>query len=102
MAAYTLQQAVKAGAAVDPLAVTGAIYELETMFPVPSTGRRPTVDEPRPDVPLANLTAKVTAPATRADGAAPARARRLAAAAGAGTEVIARLAAARARYDRPA
>jgi hypothetical protein len=99
MAAYTLQQAVKAGAAMDPLAVRGAVYELETMFPIPSTGRRPTVDEPKPDVPLGNLTSKVTAPAKRVDRAAPARARRLVALEAADA-VLARVGELRARYER--
>jgi hypothetical protein len=101
MAAYSLEQAVRAGDGADPLAIRGAIYELETMTPVPSTGRRPTVDEPKPDVPLASLTSKLPPPVRRPDAAAPARARRLAAvAAELADDVIARVGEARARYAR--
>jgi hypothetical protein len=102
MAAYSLRQAIAAGAAADPLAIQGAVYELETMTPVPSTGRRPTVDEPVPDVPLAQLTSKLpVTPVRRPDTAAPARARRLAAiAATTDDAVLAAVGAARARYDR--
>jgi hypothetical protein len=102
MAAYSLHQAAAAGATADPLAVRGAVYELETMTPVPSTGRRPTVDEPVPDVPLAQLTTKLpAAPARRTDAAAAARARRLAAIAEtAADDVVTRVGAARDRYTR--
>jgi hypothetical protein len=60
MAAYTLHAATLAGTAHDPLAVRAAIYELETMTPVP-----------------------LAPPARRVDGAARARAERTAAVAGA-------------------
>jgi len=101
MAAYSLQQAVTAGAAADPLAVRGAIYELETMTPVPATGRRPTVDEPRPDVPVTQLTSKLPPPARRPDHAAAARARRLASIGGEVPDaVLAAVGLERARYTR--
>ncbi len=67
-ATNTLRQALeqlaapdKSGARVEGLPLAGARYELETLFPVPGTGKRPTVDRAgassgAPDVPLSSLT----------------------------------------------
>ena len=74
--ALAMAAATLAGAA-DPLAIAGALYELETLMPVPSTGRRPTIDEPRPDVPLEKLSSRPVPPIRRPDAAAAARAARL-------------------------
>jgi two-component system chemotaxis sensor kinase CheA len=75
--AHTLRQALdqlaapdRSGARVEGLPLAGARYELETMFPVPATGKRPTVDRgaapSAPDVPVSAL---VRRPAT--DSVAP-------------------------------
>jgi hypothetical protein len=82
----TAMAATTLATTADALALTGAIYELETLLPIPGRGDR------RIDVPLAALTSRETAPVDRA---APARAARLAA-----TTAPPDVLAARRRYDR--
>jgi len=54
----------RSGARVEGLPLEGARYELETLFPVPSTGKRPTIAEPAIDVPATALVRRPAAAAT--------------------------------------
>ncbi|MCE9576239.1 MAG: response regulator [Deltaproteobacteria bacterium] len=76
---FTLRQSLeqlaapdRSGARVLGLPLAGARFELETMFPIPGTGRRPTIDRgpaaDTPDVPVGSL---VRRPAPPADAVAP-------------------------------
>jgi len=79
--ANTLRQALdqlaapdKSGARVEGLPLAGARYELETMFPIPGSGKRPTVDRTAPNAPDVPVSALVrnkpqTAPPTSFDSA---------------------------------
>ncbi|MCB9572216.1 MAG: hypothetical protein H6709_09045 [Kofleriaceae bacterium] len=56
--AWALRQAVThaaAGYPVDAAALAGARYELETLFPIPATGVRPTRPGDGPTVPASSL-----------------------------------------------
>jgi two-component system chemotaxis sensor kinase CheA len=80
---FTLRQALeqlalpdRSGARVEGLPLAGARYELETMFPIAGTGRRPTVDRgpaatTAPDVPVGALVRRGAATAPPPDDRAP-------------------------------